>query len=270
MQRHRLALTARWAGHGNSNLSPDEIVREPALFPGPRHSSQACCAAAVVPFRPVPIITADRYRHHDRGQAPCARLRPQSRIPFWRCCCAPVRRPPLGAGDRQRHWTAPRCIFAAALPHLRWQTSDLKAQPPGICLWLATGCCPTRRRRSVSRCRQPLAGAPPDAVYIRQHAAISCPGPRCRRCSSICRRCSMPAACSPVHGPFRYDGAHTSDSNAAFDAKCAARGRPAAGRARLRGGGRAGLRGRPRTAFEDRAMPATTAVKITWRRVAAA
>ena len=70
-----------------------------------------------------------------------------------------------------------------------------------------------------------------------------------------------------VYGPFRYDGAHTSDSNAAFDAALRAadplRGvrdfEAVAALAR-----EAGLE-----LLEDRAMPAHNRC-ITWRRVAAA
>ena len=40
--------------------------------------------------------------------------------------------------------------FAKSMPHLRWQTSDLRANLPGICLWLADA---ARRDTSRSKVR---------------------------------------------------------------------------------------------------------------------
>ncbi len=154
--------------------------------------------------------------------------------------------------------------FAPALPHLIWQTSDVPANLPGIREWLREARCPNTP--------PPLAfdinGVPPagrfDAIFTANTLHIV-------RWDEVQRLFAMlPAlmtdeALLTIYGPFNYNGAFTSASNAAFDASLRAE-RPQSGirdfeavDALARSAGLA--------LAEDRAMPANNRC-ITWRRSA--
>lgn len=107
--------------------------------------------------------------------------------------------------------------FAAALPHLIWQTSDLEANLAGIRLWLDE------------------AGLPNIPPPLELTAGGPWPGSRFDACftANTLHIMSWPEVCSlfqglpavladdavlAVYGPFNYDGRFTSDSNASFDA----------------------------------------------------
>lgn len=156
--------------------------------------------------------------------------------------------------------------FAAGLPHLRWQTSDLKEQLPGICLWLADRMLPNTPPPICLDVDSLWPERRFDAVYTANTLHIL----SWAQVQALFEH--LPAVLDAgglftVYGPFRYDGAHTSDSNAAFDAALRAadplRGvrdfEAVAALAR-----EAGLE-----LLEDRAMPAHNRC-ITWRRVVAA
>ncbi len=152
--------------------------------------------------------------------------------------------------------------FAAALRHLRWQTSDLRANQPGICLWLADAALPNT---PAPLCLD-VAGAWPcaryDAVYTANTLHIMA-WSEVQSMFERVRQVLAPGGRLTVYGPFRYRGAHTSESNAAFDASLragdASRGvrdfEAVAALAR-----EAGL-----VLVEDRAMPAHNRC-ITWRQ----
>ncbi|MDE2625634.1 MAG: DUF938 domain-containing protein [Burkholderiales bacterium] len=152
--------------------------------------------------------------------------------------------------------------FAAALPHLVWQTSDVPAHHAGIGLWLAEAGLPNTP--------PPLAfdinGAPPqgpfDAVFTANTLHIMS-WFEVQRLFALLHGLMAPHALLTVYGPFNYGGKFTSASNAAFDASLRAE-QPHRGirdfekvEALARAAGLV-LR-------EDRAMPANNRC-ITWRR----
>lgn len=152
--------------------------------------------------------------------------------------------------------------FAAALPQLTWQTSDLEASLPGIGLWV--------RQARLANLPPPLAldvfGPWPagrfDAVFTANTLHImSWAGVRALFAA-------LPAVLTGngllvVYGPFNYGGAFTSASNAAFDVWLKQRS-PASGIRDFAAVDElacsAGL-----SLVEDRAMPANNRT-LVWRR----
>ena len=129
-----------------------------------------------------------------------------------------------GTGQHAAH-------FAAALPWLVWQASDIPAHLPGIRLWIdeaalpnlpppltldVTGSWPDGREA-------PEAGeAPFDAVFSANTAHIM--GlPEVEAMFRGVGRLLAPGRPFALYGPFAYGGQHTSDSNASFDAWLRAR-----------------------------------------------
>ena len=107
--------------------------------------------------------------------------------------------------------------FAAAMPQLRWQTSDLEENHAGICAWLQAA--------GLDNVREPLAldvrhghveAASCDAVFSANTAHImgidavekmfAIVGDALRAKGVFC-----------LYGPFRIDGQFNTESNAQFD-----------------------------------------------------
>lgn len=108
--------------------------------------------------------------------------------------------------------------FAPALPHLRWLTSDLPANHPGILAWLAHRPAPNLAPPIVLDARQrrwPETGA--DAVFSANTAHIM-PLDAVHAMVQGVARLLPPGGPFLLYGPFRYAERHTSASNAAFDA----------------------------------------------------
>lgn len=106
--------------------------------------------------------------------------------------------------------------FAAAMPHLEWQTSDLPENLPGIDAWL--------REAKLTNAPPPIeldVGGPwPAGQFDALFSANTLHIMSWERVRALFAR--MPAvltdeAVVAVYGPFNYDGRYTSDSNAAFD-----------------------------------------------------
>jgi cyclopropane fatty-acyl-phospholipid synthase-like methyltransferase len=106
--------------------------------------------------------------------------------------------------------------FAAALPQLIWQTSDLEASLPGIRLW--------RDESGLPNLPQPIAldvtGRWPDERFDAVFTANTLHIMGWTEVRALFD--ALPAvltgdAVLAVYGPFNYDGRFTSDSNAAFD-----------------------------------------------------
>lgn len=120
----------------------------------------------------------------------------------------------LGSGTGQH-----AVHFAAALPHLRWQTSDLPAAHAGIRAWIAGS--------GLANVLPPLAldaadvGTWPttlyDAVFTANTFHIMA-WPQVQACFASLPRVLAPRAKLVVYGPFNYAGRFTSPSNEAFDA----------------------------------------------------
>ena len=119
----------------------------------------------------------------------------------------------IGSGTGQH-----AVYFAAALPHLRWQCSELPPNLPGLRLWLDEG--------SLPNLPPPLAldaseADPPPAAYDAVFTAntLHIMGwPQVQRLFDGLGRWLPPGALFTAYGPFNYGGRFTSDSNARFDA----------------------------------------------------
>ncbi|AGA89427.1 Protein of unknown function (DUF938) [Thioflavicoccus mobilis 8321] len=153
--------------------------------------------------------------------------------------------------------------FAAALPHLTWQCSDLAEQLPGIRLWLAEA--------RLANLPPPIAldvdGTWPeglfDAVFSANTAHILSLA-RVERMFAGVGRLLAPGGLFLLYGPFCRGGRHQSDSNAAFDDWLRRRD-PASGVRDLddlaRFAAAAGL-----SLAEDLAMPVNNRT-LVWRRL---
>lgn len=106
--------------------------------------------------------------------------------------------------------------FAAALPQLTWQTSDVESNLPGIRMWL--------EESGSSNLPSPIpldvAGRWPDgrfdAVFTANTLHIM-GWPEVRALFAALSSVLAADAVLAVYGPFNYDGRFTSPSNAAFD-----------------------------------------------------
>lgn len=152
--------------------------------------------------------------------------------------------------------------FALALPQLIWQTSDVPANLPGIRQWLTEA----RRSNTPPPLTFDINGAPPagrfDAIYSANTLHIM-GWPEVQRLFAMLPALTTDDALLTVYGPFNYDGAFTSPSNAAFDASLRA-DHPQRGIRDFEAvdalARAAGL-----VLVDDRAMPANNRC-ITWRR----
>lgn len=106
--------------------------------------------------------------------------------------------------------------FAAALPQLSWQTSDLASNLPGIRLWIEEAHLPNLLPPIALDVRGTSPAVRYDAVFTANTLHIM----------SWEEVCALFAALPDVlvsdglllvYGPFNYHGAFTSPSNAAFD-----------------------------------------------------
>jgi cyclopropane fatty-acyl-phospholipid synthase-like methyltransferase len=106
--------------------------------------------------------------------------------------------------------------FAKAMPHLQWQTSDLPENLPGIRLWLEDephDNLPTPLALDVNK-SFPNAGF--DAVFSANTAHIM-PWPTVEQFFQQVADTLPPGGVFALYGPFNYEGAYTSESNARFD-----------------------------------------------------
>ena len=154
--------------------------------------------------------------------------------------------------------------FAAALPALRWQCADRSDNLPGIRAWLDEAALPNTLAPlafDVDDAPWPLSGRY-DAVFSANTLHIMS-WPQVERLFAGLPNLLADDACVIVYGPFHYNGAATSPSNAAFDASLRANGSPRGIRdfeAVSALATAAGL-----VLVEDRAMPANNRCLI-WRR----
>ena len=152
--------------------------------------------------------------------------------------------------------------FAAALPQLVWQTSDVAANLPGIRAWLAGA----RRLNTPAPLAFDINGAVPEASFDEIFSANTLhimAWPEVQQLFAILPALMRPGALLTIYGPFNYGGTFTSASNAAFDASL----RADQSQRGIRDfeavdalASAAGL-----ALIEDRAMPANNRC-LTWRR----
>jgi cyclopropane fatty-acyl-phospholipid synthase-like methyltransferase len=129
----------------------------------------------------------------------------------------------IGSGTGQH-----AVYFGAALPHLRWQTADVAVNHPGIRQWLDEAALPNVlppidldvNQTSWRRARY-------DAVFSANTLHIM-GWPAVEHFFEGVGEVLAPAGVLAVYGPFNYNGAYTSESNARFDAWLKARD-PASG-----------------------------------------
>ena len=109
----------------------------------------------------------------------------------------------IGSGTGQH-----AAYFARELPHLAWQASDVAANLPGIREW------------GVTPIELDVDGEWPsvdaDAVFTANTCHIMSWPQVERMFAGIAKMPSVNTVC--IYGPFNYDGRHTSESNARFDA----------------------------------------------------
>ena len=106
--------------------------------------------------------------------------------------------------------------FAAQLSHLRWQTSDVAENLPGIRMWVDEAHLPNLPpplELDVSE-RWPLL--PYDAAFSANTLHIMT-WHEVRKLFAGLARALTPDATLAIYGPFNYSGRFTSDSNAGFD-----------------------------------------------------
>ena len=163
----------------------------------------------------------------------------------------------IGSGTGQH-----AVYFAGAMPWLRWQTSDVAGNLPGMQLWLDEAGLPNTPAPVALDLRQDWPELSFDAVFSANTLHIM-GWPEVQRLFLALGRHMPPAGLLTVYGPFNYEGRFTSDSNAAFDASLRA-GNPASGLRDVEAvhalAATAGLR-----LVEDRAMPSNNRC-ITWQR----
>jgi hypothetical protein len=113
--------------------------------------------------------------------------------------------------------------FAAALPHLRWQTSDVQDNLPGIELWLGEARLPNTSPPLVFNVNGPWPTGRYDAVFSANTLHIM-GWPEVVRMFEQLPTLLADDAVVAVYGPFNYNGKFTSQSNAQFDQSLKARG----------------------------------------------
>jgi cyclopropane fatty-acyl-phospholipid synthase-like methyltransferase len=107
--------------------------------------------------------------------------------------------------------------FAAALPHLTWQTSDVATQLPGICQWLAEAHLPNTPEPQVFDVNGARPIGPFDAVFTANTLHIMAWDEVTRLFAGV-RELMNPGALLTVYGPFNEGGRFSSPSNEAFNA----------------------------------------------------
>ena len=163
----------------------------------------------------------------------------------------------IGSGTGQH-----AVYFAAALPHLVWQSSDVAAHLPGIRMWLDEAALPNTPAPLAIDVNDGLPRGEHDAVFSANTLHIMA-WTEVERLFEELPQAMSADALLVVYGPFNRAGRFTSASNAAFDAALRA-GDPRRGIRDLEAVDalalRAGL-----LLLEDREMPANNRC-VTWRR----
>ena len=106
--------------------------------------------------------------------------------------------------------------FAAALPHLVWQSSDVAAHLPGIRMWLDEAALPNTPAPLQIDVNDGLPSGDYDAVFSANTLHIMA----WHEVEALFAQ--LPAVVTDdarlaIYGPFNYGDRYTSDSNAAFD-----------------------------------------------------
>lgn len=153
--------------------------------------------------------------------------------------------------------------FAAALPHLVWQTSDIAANLPGIRRWLAEAALPNTPEPLVFDVSAVWPKARFDAVFSANTLHIM-GWAEVQRLFAGLPGLLAPRGLLTVYGPFKVGGRFSGDSDARFDAAL----REGDPRRSLRDieAVHALARGAGLAPVEDRAMPAHNRC-LTWQSI---
>lgn len=154
--------------------------------------------------------------------------------------------------------------FAAALPQLEWQCSDREQYLEGIRLWLDEAALPNTPQPLALDVGGTWPQGPFDAVFSANTLHIMA-WDEVEHLFARLPKVAGDDALLVIYGPFKYDGRHTSDSNAAFEAslKTSAPWRAIRDFEAVDAlAGKAGF-----SLAEDRAMPANNRC-LVWRRQA--
>ena len=106
--------------------------------------------------------------------------------------------------------------FAAALPHVIWQTSDVEASLGGMRLWLEESGLPNLPQPLPLDVTGPWPDMRFDAVFTANTLHIM-GWAQVRELFAALPKVLTADAVLAVYGPFNYDGHFTTPSNAAFD-----------------------------------------------------
>ena len=106
--------------------------------------------------------------------------------------------------------------FAAALPRVVWQTSEVPGQGDAVRAWLAAHPLPNVLAPVALDVRGAWPAGPFDAIFSANTLHIM-GWDGVRALFSGVGQCLAPGGVLAIYGPFNYGGRHTSDSNAAFD-----------------------------------------------------
>lgn len=107
--------------------------------------------------------------------------------------------------------------FAAHLPHVLWQCSDRRENLPGIAAWLDEARLPNTPPPLALDVSGQWPATRFDVVYSANTLHIMS-WQEVEAFFAVLPDVAQANAMLLIYGPFRYDGRHTSDSNAAFDA----------------------------------------------------
>jgi cyclopropane fatty-acyl-phospholipid synthase-like methyltransferase len=113
--------------------------------------------------------------------------------------------------------------FAAALPWLRWQSSDRTENLPGIRAWLDEAALPNTPEPLEFDVNGTWPAGPFDAVFSANTLHIMA-WPEVQRLFARLPEITTDDAVLAIYGPFNYQGHYSSNSNAAFDQCLQARG----------------------------------------------
>ncbi len=118
----------------------------------------------------------------------------------------------LGSGTGQH-----AVFFSSQLPHLYWQPSDVAENLPGIRLWLAEA---DNDNVAAPVCldvkQSDWPAGPFDGIFSANTVHIM-DWPGVESMFAGIGRVLVPGGGFCLYGPFKYDGVHTSESNARFD-----------------------------------------------------
>jgi cyclopropane fatty-acyl-phospholipid synthase-like methyltransferase len=108
--------------------------------------------------------------------------------------------------------------FAAAMPQLQWQCSDLAANLPGLRSWLEEAALPNLPPPLALDVKQGLPSGPFDAVFTANTLHIMGWG-EVQQLFAGLATLLPPGGLFTAYGPFNIDGRFTSEGNARFDAE---------------------------------------------------